>query len=162
MDSNYGGLLSPTKIYPLEYLTHQILWPRKFLRLRYSLWEDLVRLICPILRGEFLYFLQDYKKFTMVFFPIYLVRLIFALLQTYKKIYDDFFQFMLHDQPISPQFLTQRQAIWIWSPQFSPFMYKVFASSHTFIQYTVIQKIFVVKKFSLLSKSTKIKHTKYF
>ena len=34
-NSNYGGLLLPTKINPLENITHEILWPRKFVRLRY-------------------------------------------------------------------------------------------------------------------------------
>ena len=34
-NSNYGELLLPTKINPLENLTHEILWPRKFVRLRY-------------------------------------------------------------------------------------------------------------------------------
>ena len=31
--SNYGGLLSPTKINPIENLTHEILWARKLLYL---------------------------------------------------------------------------------------------------------------------------------
>ena len=35
-NSNCGWLRSPTKIYPLENLTHKILGPRKFLRLRYN------------------------------------------------------------------------------------------------------------------------------
>ena len=35
-DGNYDGLLSPRKFIPLENFTHEILWPRKFLCLQYS------------------------------------------------------------------------------------------------------------------------------
>ena len=34
-NSYYGELLLPTKINPHENLTHVLLWPRKFVRLRY-------------------------------------------------------------------------------------------------------------------------------
>ena len=37
-NSNYGGRLLPTKMYPLENLTHEILWPQNFLSSKYHIY----------------------------------------------------------------------------------------------------------------------------
>ena len=45
-NSNYGGLRSPTKINPLENLTHEILCARKFVHLRYWIMNNM--LLCTV------------------------------------------------------------------------------------------------------------------